>query len=115
MTAWDAIRWIDDKLHNVYSLEDKLKWLSQLEAQACQLKARCGLTAEIREVEPESELSIPEPYDGLYLRWLEAQIHYAGQEYGGYNNAMAMFSALWQEYANALRREAAPRGQRNFF
>ena len=115
MTAWDAIRWIADKQHNVYSVEDKLKWLSQVEAQACQLKTRCGIPSDSREVEPQTELSIPEPYDALYLRYLEAQIHYTGQEYAKYNNAMAMFSSLWQEYANAVRRGAAPRGQRNFF
>ena len=40
MTAWDAIRWIDDKQHNVYSVEDKLRWLSQVEAMACRLKGK---------------------------------------------------------------------------
>lgn len=115
MTAWDAIRWIDDKQHNVYSVEDKLRWLSQVEAMACRLKERCGIPSKSREVEPQTELSVPEPYDGLYLRYLEAQIHYTGQEYAKYNNAMAMFSSLWQEYANAVRRGNAPRGQRNFF
>ena len=80
-----------------------------------QLKTRCGIPSDSREVEPQTALSIPEPYDGLYLRYLEAQIHYTGQEYAKYNNAMAMFSSLWQEYANAVRRGNAPRGQRNFF
>ena len=92
MTAWDATRWIDDKQHNVYSVEAKLRWLSQVEAMACRLKERCGIPSESREVEPQTELSVPEPYDGLYLRYLEAQIHYTGQEYAKYNNAMAMFS-----------------------
>lgn len=105
MTAWDAIRWIDEKKHNVYSAEDKLIWLGQVERMAYQLRQRCGVQEDFREPELDGELSIPSPYDQLYLRWMEAQIDYTSQEYLKYNNAMAMFSALWQEYANSVRRE----------
>lgn len=115
MTAWDAVRWIDDKKHNVYSLEDKLRWLSQVETMAAELRGRFGEQRAPIELEPDTVLSIPEPYDGLYLRWLEAQIDYTGQEYLKYNNAMAMFTALWREYANAVCRSTALRGQRKFF
>lgn len=115
MTAWDAVRWVDDKQHNVYSLEDKLTWLTQTEQMAAQLRQRCGLASEIPALEPETELSIPEPFDQLYLRWLEAQIDYANQEYLRYNNAMALFSGLWQDYANFVRRNAAAGGRRKFF
>lgn len=111
MTAQDAIRWIDEKKHNVYSEADKRVWLNQVEKMADALRSRCGLEREAGE----GELSIPEPYDGLYLRWLEAQIDYTNQEYLKYNNAMAMFTALWQEYANAVRRSAAACGRRKFF
>lgn len=115
MTAWDAIRWIDDKLHNVYSLEDKLTWLDQVEQMAGQLRQRCMGQPGSVAVEQETVLSIPAPYDRLYLYWLEAQIDYTNQEYLKYNNAMALFSGLWQEYANAVRREAGGVGRRRFF
>ncbi len=45
------------------------------------------------------ELSLPPPYDGAYLRYMEAQIDYANGEYGKYNNAMDLFNTLWQGYA----------------
>lgn len=115
MTALDAIRWVDEKKHNVYSQEDKLIWLSQVEKMAAQLLARCGLEPGETAVEPETELSVPAPHDQLYLRWLEAQIDYTNQEYLKYNNAMALFTARWQEYANQVRRGAATVGRRNFF
>ena len=76
------------------------------------MEVRAGLGWE---VEPQTELSVPEPYDGLYLRYLEAQIHYTGQEYAKYNNAMALFTALWQEYANQVRRSSPAVGRRTFF
>ena len=115
MTALDAIRWVDGKKHNVYSQEDKLFWLSQVEAMAARLHGRCGLEQEIVEMEPETVLFIPAPFDALYLRWLEAQIDYANQEYMKYNNAMALFTALWQEYANQVRRSSPAVGRRTFF
>ncbi|MGM9605296.1 MAG: hypothetical protein ACI3XG_09540 [Faecousia sp.] len=115
MTAQDVINWVDGKKHNVCSQEDKLFWLSQVEKMAAQLLARCGLEPGETVVEPETVLSVPAPYDGLYLRWLEAQIDYTNQEYLKYNNAMALFTALWQEYANQVRRGAPAVGRRNFF
>lgn len=115
MTALSAIRWVDEKMHNVYASEDKLTWLSQVEQMASQLRTRCGLDGQHVQIEPDTALTIPEPYDQLYLRWLEAQIHYTNQEYLKYNNAMAVFTGLWQEYANFVRRGAATVGRRKFF
>lgn len=99
MTVQQAIDWIDGKKHNVYSGEDKLVWLSQVEQMAKGLAQRFGETVET-ELEPQSILAIPEPFDQLYLRWMEAQIDYTSQEYLKYNNAMAIFNSLWGEYAN---------------
>lgn len=115
MTALSAIRWVDEKMHNVYASEDKLTWLSQVEQMAAQLRARCGMDAQAPAVEPNTALTIPEPFDALYLRWLEAQIHYTNQEYLKYNNAMAVFTGLWQDYANSVRRCGATVGRRKFF
>ena len=116
MTALDAISWVDGKKHNAYSQEDKLFWLSRVEQMAAQLHSRCGLERPAaEEVEPETVLSIPAPFDALYLRWLEAQIDYANQEYMKYNNAMALFTALWKEYANQVRRTNPAVGRRTFF
>lgn len=96
MTVQEAINWVDEKKHNVYSREDKVNWISQVEAMAAELAVRHGE----KPAEIDEELSVPAPYDRLYLRWLEAQIDYANQEYLKYNNAMAVFNALWTDYAN---------------
>lgn len=116
MTALDAISWVDGKKHNVYSQEDKLFWLGQVEKMAAQLHSRCSLpTAQEEAVTPETVLMIPAPFDDLYLRYLEAQMDYTNQEYQKYNNAMALFAALWQDYANQVRRSAPQVSRRNFF
>lgn len=116
MTAVEAATWVDEKLHNVFPLTDKLRWLSQVEATARALRQRCGLpTAGVAEMTADTELLIPKPYEGIYTHYLEAQIHYANQEYLKFNNAMGLFSALWQEYANSLRRGSAGADRRKFF
>lgn len=113
MTALEAIRWVDEKKHNVFSMEDKLLWLSQVEKMVAELRLRCGLEAANPPVEPDTVLCAPE--NALYFRWLEAQIDYSNQEYLKYNNAMSLFTALWQDYANSLRRKNGAVGRRNFF
>ena len=115
MTAVEAATWVDEKLHNVFPLTDKLRWLSQVEAAARALRQRCGQPVAAAEMTADTELLIPKPYEGIYTHYLEAQIHYANQEYLKFNNAMGLFSALWQEYANTLRRESAGVGRRKFF
>lgn len=100
MTAREAIRWVDEKLHNVYSDADKLEWLNQAESALGQLAVRYGGEGRTEKVGMDTELSAPAPFDQLYLRWLEAQIAFAGQEYLKYNNAMAVYNSLWAEYAN---------------
>lgn len=105
MTVQEAVLWIDEKKHNVYSLEDKLAWLMQLEAVALAMEQRYGSREEAAPLESDSSLRIPAPHDQMYLRWLEAQIDYANQEYLQYNNAMALFNTLWMDYAAKYSRE----------
>lgn len=114
MTVREAIDWVDEKKHNVYSGEDKLQWLSQVEAMAERLESRYDGFRPGRELGMESVLRIPAPFDQLYLRWLEGQIDYANQEYLKYNNAMTLFNSLWTEYANWYVRSHVHGGIRRF-
>lgn len=115
MTALEVINRVDERMHNVFTREEKLHWLQELEMMVFQLMKRCGLEQNSEPVQEETVLVVPEPYAPLYDRWLEAQMDYTNQEYLKYNNAMALFQALWQEYANALRRENPGQGRRSFF
>lgn len=118
MTIQEAINWVDEKKHNVYSREDKLVWISKVEAMAEDLAARYGIKVQspIATGNYEDNLLIPAPYDQLYLRWLEAQIDYTNQEYLKYNNAIAVFNTLWKDYANWFcRNHVHPDGRFRFF
>ena len=59
MTALDVISRVDEKMHNVFTREEKLLWLNQLEKMASQLLARCGRKEPWESVTEETALSIP--------------------------------------------------------
>ena len=119
MTAGQVLAQVDDLLPNSYPGEQKRRWLRQAEGFVLEEVVRVhegGQGAVLPgELTDAAELLAPAPYDGLYRHYVEAQIHYANQEYLKYNNAMALFSALWQEYANFVCRGSAPVGRRRFF
>lgn len=115
MTAQEVIAWVDGRLHNTCSQEEKLRWLAQAEDMVRALHARCGKNPPITPVTADTALLAQGVFEALYTHYLEAQLHYASQEYLKFNNAMALYSSLWQEYANSLRRGSPGRGKRSFF
>ena len=117
MTISQAIDRTDGLMHNTYSQEEKVQWLSMVDAS---VKEQLIDTHEdpqditFEGYDPgtslESVLLVPEPYSDLYIRWLEAQIHYYNGEYGKYNQAMAMYNAAFEAYVNHYNRTHMPKG-----
>ena len=116
MTIREAIDRTDNLLHNVYSRDDKIEWLSRLDMEIKQQIIDTHEDAKVKHFSgyrastPETIfLLVPAPYDDMYLKWLEAQIHYHNGEYDKYNNAMAMFQTAYDGYANYYRRTHMPK------
>lgn len=119
MNIREAIEQVDRNLTNVYTQKEKIGWLSQLDAR---VKAKIVDTHEGGEkvffdgydekTDLDTELLIYAPFDEMYLRWLEAKIHYANQEEGRYNNAIDIFEALFAEFRNDYNRKHMPIGCR---
>ena len=116
MTIREAIERTDSLLHNVYSRSDKIAWLSGLDLEVKKVildqyeRPDAGYFDGYRDSTPDSMvLLVPAPYDQMYLRWLEAQIHYHNGEYDKYNNAMAMYQTVLDAFANYYRRTHTPK------
>lgn len=122
MTINEAITQIDSLKVNTYAPADKIGWLSRVDtmikkniidthegAEAVQF---AGYT---EETDPETVLLVPEPYDELYIRYLEAQIDYTNGEYAKYNNSITMFNAAYEAYANYYNRNHMPKSNGNHF
>ena len=118
MKIIEAINEIDSLNHNTYSEPDKVKWLSRVDWM---VKKHIIDTHEGAEdvtftgyddlTDRQTELLVPAPHDELYLRWLEAQIHYHNGEYGKYNNAVEMFNASYEDYRKYYNRTHMPKGK----
>lgn len=64
--------------------------------------------APLGALEPDSALSVSGAYEGLYEHFVAAMLAGAAGETARCNNDMALYSALYDGFARARRREAAP-------
>lgn len=124
MKIIEAINRLDSLLFNTYDQIDKVKWLSNLDSMVKRhvIDTHEGaedviFTEYDGDTDPQTELLIPAPYDEVYLRWLEAQIHYHNGEYDKYNNAILMFNTVYETYQAFYARGHRPlnRGRRFLF
>lgn len=123
MTISEAINKIDSLKPNNFHEEDKIGWLSILDFTIMREMVDTHEGGEdivfegyTEETDLDTELLAPAPYDEMYLRWLEAQIDYANNEFGKYNNAIAMFNTAYGAYNNYYNRTHMPKGkQRKYF
>ena len=110
MTFMEAVNRVDAVKPNAYELEEKLRWLSVLDGIVKKeiMDTHEGAENVLCETDTDRELLAPHPYDGMYIHWLEAQIDYAGGEYGKYNGSMAMFRAVYEAYEKYYHRSHLP-------
>ena len=123
MKIIEAINRIDGLKHNTYSQNEKVAWLSRLDSMVKRMiidthegSEDVSFTGYDDSTDPETELLVPEPFDEVYLRWLEAQIDYANGEYDKYNNSILMYQTAYDGYANYYNRNHMPYGRKiNYF
>ena len=114
MTVREAITRLDNLMRNTYTDEDKITWLSRADwmvkrhivdrHEGGAAVAFNGYTAE----DMDAELIAKPPHDEMYIRFLEAQIHYNNGEYDRYNNAIMMYQAVYDDYAAMYTMEHLP-------
>lgn len=119
MKIIDAINRINDKKPNVYSQEDKIKWLSIVDAL---VKREIIDTHEGGEnvtfegyttsTPLDTELLIGEPYDDMYIFWLESKIDYNNADYDLYNNSITRFSEMYSALSRNYNTTHMPLGER---
>ena len=95
MTIMEAIAQVDSLVRNTYGQKDKIGWLSRLDwiiktqiIDSHQGAENVRFNGYDDKTDLHTTLLVPPPFDEIYLRWMEAQIHYHNGEYGKYNALM---------------------------
>ena len=123
MTIAEVISKVDALKPNTYTPEDKIDWLSTLDAR---VKSQIIDTHEgcehiffygYDEHDEDTELLVHAPYDEMYLRWLEAMIDYHNSDDDRYNNAIILFNNAYEGYKKHYTRTHMPisKGKRFIF
>ena len=124
MKISEAIAEVDNLKPNMYGTKDKIKWLSRLDARIYQEIVQTHERNEgeeditftpYTENDTDKELLVAQPYDEIYVRWLEAQIDYSKMEYDSFNNSNAMFEAVFTQFRNAHNRCHKPKGETKIY
>ena len=115
MTIAEVISKVDALKPNTYAPEDKVEWLSTLDAR---VKSQIIDAHECNEPiffygydslsDQGTELLVPAPYDEMYLRWLEAMIDYHNSVDDRYNNAITLFNNSYEGYKKHYTRTHMP-------
>ena len=115
MTIREAIHRTDTLIFNSYKQNDKIEWLSRLDSMVKRLIIDTHQGAEntsfsgYTDITPlDTVLLVPAPYDEMYLRFLEAQIHYHNGEYDKYNNAIVLYNTEFEAYQSYYNRTHMP-------
>ena len=124
MNVMGPIRNVDRLKPNAFVLDEKLRWLNELEGNvkndleeryedyesvnpewyAADAFGEEGYTQEQALLSEPPELLVPFPYDAIYSTWIEAKIDLANGETGKYNNTMAVFQGQYADFMNRCNR-----------
>lgn len=117
MTIMEAISLVDTLKVNTCSQDQKVQWLSRVDSMVKRLiidvhegADQVDFKGYNKDTDTRTELLVPEPFDEMYQRFLEAQIDLASGEIPKYNNAIELFNNSFREYSGYYTRTHMPRG-----
>ena len=99
---------------NTYTMEEKLAWLTHVEGLVKAEVLDLYMDSPVRicrydeDTDTGTVLLVPSPFEDIYLRWMEAQIHYYNGEMDRYNNAIILYESLLNGFKEQYHRTHRP-------
>lgn len=123
MTLGQLIAEIETIKPHEFPKETVTRWITEVESAAVEQIFNHAEGTDIQferydyELDHEKEMQIPDRFADVYLNYAAAKIDYANREYGGYNNAVAMYQAAFEELAAYWKRthRQKPMGKMRYF
>ena len=116
MTIDQAINALDSRQSNTFSRQEKISWLSQLDALICKEVLGQEFAGYTADTDPQTQLKAGQPWEEIYLHYMQAQICYCNGELTRYTNAAALYNNLFAAFKNHHNRTNLPsRGSWRFY
>lgn len=116
MTIREAITLADEMAPNAVSEALKIRWLSELDGRVVQEILSPDtvrtFTGYGNDVQTDTVLQIPYPYDGIYPTWIKMHIDRMNGEMQKYNDGVILCDEKMEAYRRTLTRTAAPAAPR---
>lgn len=117
MTIQEAIDRIDSMKPNMFSDQQKVAWLSELdgvvwrEVYMTHEDMPQGIVYEgyDQNTEPDVHLLVPFPYTNVYQHWLAAKIDDKNRDTNEYTKNMVQFNSAWDTFTDYWNRTHMPR------
>ena len=85
---------------NILTSDVFLTWLSSLDGRVhTEIFESQEAFIPYTQGDENKELSLPTPYDDIYVYYLMAMIDFANSDYDKYANDMSMFNSKFEEYS----------------
>ena len=121
MTILEAIMQSDATNPNAYPEKQKIIWLSRVEAMvknevvdAHEGSDQFPFAGFDENTDKDTVLIMPQPYDECYVHWLQAQVHYANDDFERYNCSILMFKSLFDDFKSHYKKNHTPKGSGRF-
>jgi hypothetical protein len=116
MTIQEAIDRIDETKPNMFSDQQKVAWLSEVDSYIFRelIKTHEGSPAGIDfvgydlDTKMDTKLLAEEPYHDIYETYLAMRMDYKNRETGEYAKSRNAFNGAWQTYADYYNRTHKP-------
>lgn len=116
MTIQEVVDVVDSVKPNQYTIEDKVRWLSFLDAIIINdvIKTHEGYEGQYEDFagyspdETNVHLIVKAPYDGLYEAYLKMKIDEENGETARYNNSATMFNSYLETYKKWYNKHHIP-------
>lgn len=107
MTIQKLMEQIYETKPNGFAEQRLTDWLNEIESMIYTRileRAKDGPAESVKAydypADAEQELLLPLPYTGIYLYYIYAQIDFANGDMNRYNNDVAMYNALYKDFAD---------------
>lgn len=119
MKIIEAIDRLDELKPNTYPLSDKIGWLSTLDGIIKRdiIDKHDGGEGVVfegytKDTPLSTELLIGEPYEEMYISFMESKIDYYNAEIIKYNNSVTRYNDAFQAFSNDYNRNHMPKGKK---